>query len=513
MKEAFLYTEDADEIANLRERVSFGRTAVAGSETKPPHRIISPNWEKWKIGGMSKGSGTNASISTILNWGITAGAGSSEFATGVRYPLIGAESSPWESSASEDMIPHCGVYAWVLNLISMMSDDFITFTGKPGATADSLKALASDQGYWSMNIEEVEMGILRPYYVMNPLVNRADYAQCGFYYYADTEYLVDDTGVNQPDRWAHWLKNGLREPDLIAEYTKWGYDNVWATAASDVLDGLLFVGDALGLTPETHFSRFDIAHFNNGTSTNTCDDSVARYPVKPFVSRATLSMRYPISAAVIAGRRFDASTLTMSIAPSGNYEIVEEIETVLTGSRFVETYGEAYRELTAWAYILPHLMYDEDHPFAESLRGYIEEAANRMDAMFNGRGGSTIIKDCAKLTSIGGVTIDEAIKRILKVQPPRKESSYADSTRTKDKGRSFSRSPSRDKPARSWEKRDSKKTPFTSTQSRDKVSFDSRGDTAPKTVADLATPSPTDLEGSKSDEDRFSTDKKKWEKK
>jgi len=433
-------TKDPDELEKVRQFaiLNSGTPVVLGSSGRKI-RDISFDWTKWQLigadGSIGKIDTSVAAISATAPYG----ASSISFATGARQ--IG----------SDPQMGHVGHMPIVVNFLKLLASNMVTYTGKPGQTVKDLLDMTGDRGHWCVNIEEVERGIIRPYYVMSPLVNNRDYAQCGFYNIISIEDVVDSTGKVQPNRWSHWFKFGLKRGSALSLNK---YVNPWSdsTISAEVKDGSLFIGDAIGLTPESHFMRIDIAPAYYAAQPN----DGCWYPIKPFVNRALSTIRSPKYTEMISGRKLDDPSNTVEVTPA---ECILVADTAITDS-----FKDAHLNFIAWMFWLPDLVFDEDHPIPESLYGYIEEGQSRMDAIFNGKGFFEIAQEVFQLTQMRTSAIDEAIKRVLKIEPKLDK---------KNLPASYSKSGSRSFPSRKARSSQGQSRP-TSKFNRDVVSMEDR---------------------------------------
>jgi len=446
---AFLITDDPDELEKLRHFAQTGSggkvdiTGEAGAATiTNQFRDITFDWSKWNLFGYEESAifGTSvifpgASV-TSPAYHPQSGAGSLLIATGVRSPDSPVDMDATVTNTPKYEFSHVGKSPVVAQFLKMLSSQMITFTGKPGTTAADMIGLAGDKGNWMMNIEEVERGILRPYRPVRPLVNNADPAQCGFYVVSSVEHIVDPTGKVQPNRWSQFFGTGLNGSDDTPNYFGTNPMQDQVLGAEDHLpchDYIFFIGDALGLTPESHFARMDIAPYVVSARKASMGYKGVPYPIRPFVNRCLSSMRVPKGVVYHLG----ASVPTSSIGtPTVNY--VDEV----TGGCTAFSNMLSLMEL-AWKYWLPDLTFDEDHPFAETFFGYIEEAQKRMDSQFSGKDFMSIVSENLRVSSIASESIDEAIRRMLKISPSFERKELRPSFNPKDrKSQSRSMSPS-----------------------------------------------------------------------
>jgi hypothetical protein len=285
----------------------------------------------------------------------------------------------------------------------------------------------------------IESGTIAFRSLFRPSINTWDPYQCGF------AKVLSYDDYNDP--WQRMLQQ-TTNVYLDSDQAKAATTGIWEDAGSrpGVKDAILWVGDAIGLAPEQHFSRMDIAAVGIDSALNKAATPNA-LGGRPF-TMGGIRARAPY---LVNGL---SSALMSQYGLNGAFDATSKLPT-FPATYDVTAFGfdqGAADEADAAVPVNPYLCYDEARPYPVANYGLLAELENKAISVIEGAGAipdpSPISGSTANLDDRVRMVLDIVLDKYKRKDYGKKEKTYSRGNR-KDRSRPRNRNYSKRVPERS----------------------------------------------------------------
>jgi len=435
-----LMTDDPEQLNRLRSFTSTIRgdlTVALSGGTEPTlfetFTQIDFDWSKWYIVGYDPTCGEDHFVTgeNLLNSGVH-GKNSIAFEKGFTPAWTTIPGTNFTIPST--YYPSVGVYQLVMCFLRCLSSSVVVFDESAEAAEEYFTRATGEVASPYLLAEEIDSGFVAFRCYQDPRVDNTSVFASGYYRIVSKERVTDSTPNRQSDDWAYYAAHGRKNTNALGSTDSLAFDyflspfiDKFTFLRDQILDGLLFVGDAAKLSVIRHFTRTEISPIifrlkvltGNPVRMVGCD-----YPVKPYTYGKRDTPSVPLKALGRIGIAFD-SMLTLPTGYVGNSRTIITIpaRVVTTGinapllgvSGWTNSTDVAHQR--GWMDFLPKLVWDTSRPnpytIDDVLFWLIDNGVKAIEATEY----STLLEEATHTSSLPAVQITASELRVFKLAP------------------------------------------------------------------------------------------------